>query len=69
MKYNKPVVIFTDYKNTPSEVASYLLQHGAKNRKVVVAENLTYPEERILETDLKSLSEKGEFGLCLMIIK
>jgi cobalt-precorrin-7 (C5)-methyltransferase len=69
MKSNKPIVIFTDYKNTPSEIASYILQQGVRNRKVVIAENLTYPEERISETDLKSLSEKGKFGLCLMIIK
>jgi precorrin-6B methylase 1 len=32
-------------------------------------ENLAYPDERIVDTDLKSLSGMEGFGLCVMIIK
>ncbi len=69
MRNNKTLVIFTDYKNTPSKIASYLLGQGIKNRTVFIAENLTYPEEKILKTDLKKLSMGKEFGLCVMILK
>ena len=69
MQNNKTLAIFTDYKNTPSKIASYLLEQGIKNRKVFIAENLTYPEEKILKTDLKELSMGKEFGLCVMILE
>jgi len=69
MRSNKTLAIFTDYKNTPSKIASYLLGQGIKNRKVFIAENLTYPDEKILKTDLEKLSEGREFELCVMILE
>ena len=32
-------------------------------------ENLTYPNERIVDTDLIHIAEMDGFGLCVMIIK
>jgi precorrin-6B methylase 1 len=32
-------------------------------------ENLTYSNERVIDTDLAHLSEMEGFGLCVMIIK
>jgi precorrin-6B methylase 1 len=46
-----------------------LLEKGVENRRAIVMENLTYPDERIVDTDLKSLSGMEGFGLCVMIIK
>lgn len=63
------VFLLTDLKLSPQNVAAYLLKRGIKNRKAVVFENLAYPNERIVETDLENISKVGGFGLCVMIIK
>lgn len=61
--------LFTDSNFPPDRIASYLIDKGAKNRGAVVFENLTYPNERIIDTDLERLSKMKGFGLCVMIIK
>lgn len=65
---NSKVALFTDLRYTPEKVAKYLLSQGITERKVIVFENLTYPEERIVEVDLKTLSGMREFKLCLIFI-
>jgi len=61
--------LFTDPGFPPQKIASDLLEKGMENRRAIVMENLTYPDERIVDTDLKSLSRMEGFGLCVMIIK
>jgi cobalt-precorrin-7 (C5)-methyltransferase len=61
--------LFTDPGFPPEKIAAYLLEKGVENRRTIVMENLTYPDERIVDTDLKSLSRMEGFGLCVMIIK
>ncbi len=61
--------LFTDPGFPPEKIATYLLEKGVENRRAIVMENLTYSEERIIDTDLKSLTGMGGFGLCVMIIK
>ena len=53
------VFLFTDTKFPPEKIASYLLLNGIKNRRAIVFEDLTYPNERIIDTDLKALSNKS----------
>lgn len=61
--------LFTDPGFPPEKIAAYLLGKGVENRRAIVMENLTYPEERIVDADLKGLSGMEGFGLCVMIIK
>jgi cobalt-precorrin-7 (C5)-methyltransferase len=61
--------LFTDPGFPPEKIAAHLLEKGVENRRVIVMENLTYPDERIVDTDLDSLSRMEGFGLCVMIIK
>ena len=68
MKNNPKVFIFTDNDFPPNTLASFLLDRGIKNRRAVVLENLSYPEERIVDSGLKKLSRMEGFGLCVMII-
>jgi cobalt-precorrin-7 (C5)-methyltransferase len=68
VREHQKVALLTDPEFTPEKIANYLLSKGINNRCVIVFENLTYPDERIIETDLKSLSKMGDFGLCLMFI-
>ena len=66
---SKKSFLFTDPGFPPEKIASHLLEKGVENRRAIVMENLTYPDERIVDTDLKSLSGMEGFGLCVMIIK
>ena len=68
MRNSSKVFIFTDNDFTPNVIAEFLLKQGIKNRRAVVLENLSYPEERIVDSDLKKLNRMKGFGLCVMII-
>lgn len=63
------VFLFTDTKFGPQEIARHLLKQEMDNRKVTIFENLTYPKERIVNTDLKKLSKTKGYGLCVMLIE
>lgn len=63
------VFLFTDSRFSPEVIARYLLNHRIEDRRAIVFENLSYPDERIIDTNLKSLSKMDGFGLCAMIIK
>ena len=61
--------LLTDPDFPPEKIAAYLLHKGIGKRKAFVFENLSYPNERIINTNLKKLSKMKGFGLCVMIIK
>lgn len=65
----KKLFLFTDGDFSPNKIASYLLNRGPGNRKAFVFENLSYPDERIIETDLKKLSKMQGFKQCVMLIE
>ncbi len=69
VKSSMKTFLFTDPGLPPEKIAGHLLEKGVENRRAVVMENLTYPDERIVDTDLKSLRAMEGFGLCVMIIK
>ena len=69
VKASSKIFLFTDANLPPDKVAAYLLEKGIGNRKAIVLEHLTYPNERIVETDLEHLKEMKEFGLCVMIVR
>lgn len=60
--------LFTDAGLPPDKIAQGLMEEGLENRDVVILENLSYPEERVIKTDLKRLCKAKGFGLCAMII-
>ncbi|MEK6714518.1 MAG: precorrin-6y C5,15-methyltransferase (decarboxylating) subunit CbiE [Candidatus Omnitrophota bacterium] len=68
-KNSRKMFLFLDAKFPPQKVARYLLDKGIKNKQAFVFENLSYPNERIIATDLKNLSKMDGFALCVMIIK
>ncbi len=69
VRNSSKVFIFTDPGFPPNRIAAGLLRDGVENRRVVVLENLSYPNERVIDTDLKRLSKvKKIFSLCSMII-
>ncbi len=69
VKESSKVFLFTDPNFPPQGIAAYLLENGVENRRAIVMENLTYPDERIVDADLDLLTQMEGFGLCVMIIK
>ena len=69
VKESSKVFLFTDQNFPPQGIAAYLLENGVENRRAIVMENLTYPDERFVDADLDLLTQMGGFGLCVMIIK
>lgn len=64
------VFLFTDFNLSPNKIARQLLKEGLENRRAVVLENLSYPNERLIDTDLKALSKMSSNSyLCAMIIE
>ena len=52
------------------DMAQFLLDNGvSKDRKVVVCERLSYPNERIVESSLKDIAQSEFTYMCIMIIK
>ena len=68
VKNSPQVFLFTDTRFPPEQIAAYLLDKGIENRRAIILENLSYPNERVVDTHLKSLSKAKGFGLCVMVI-
>jgi cobalt-precorrin-7 (C5)-methyltransferase len=69
VKESPKTFLFTDSNYPPEKIAAHLLDKGVENRRAILMENLTYPNERIVDTDLIHITEMEGFGLCVMIIK
>jgi cobalt-precorrin-7 (C5)-methyltransferase len=71
VKAGKTVLVLPDPKAfEPCEVAAFLLEQGAaKETCVVVCENLTLPDERIVEATLEKASKQKFQPLCVMAVK
>ncbi|MCL4516043.1 MAG: precorrin-6y C5,15-methyltransferase (decarboxylating) subunit CbiE [Firmicutes bacterium] len=63
------VALFTDARFPPQRIARYLLDHGVSRKKMLVAEELSYPTERFLESDLAGVADMAEnFKNCVVLI-
>ena len=62
------VAFFTDEKFQPQEIATFLQENGVKNKRVIVGENLSYPNERVVDTDLEGIKEHSDFTNCVMLL-
>lgn len=69
VREHSKVGILTDHKNTPAVIARQLLAGGIRDRQMFICENLSLPEERILETDLASAVNINTNGASVVIIK
>ena len=51
------------------DMAQFLLDNGVdEERKVVVCERLSYPDEKIVESTLKDIAHSEFTYMCIMII-
>lgn len=58
----------TDARHTSAKIASYLLAAGWPNCPVYLCEKLSYPEERVVCTDLRSAMDEEGFAHCVMVV-
>ncbi|RKX77757.1 MAG: precorrin-6y C5,15-methyltransferase (decarboxylating) subunit CbiE [Spirochaetes bacterium] len=65
----RPVIILTDNRHNPAEIARYCLNFEKGKRKVWVGKNLSYRDEVMYRTTLEELAQREERGLCVMIIE
>lgn len=66
-KYKK-VGLLTDTLYTPERIAEILIEAGLQDVRMVVGENLSYPEERILEGKPKEIIEKVPYKMSVVVI-
>ena len=69
VREDRGTLFLLDRKNTGPAVAAFLKDRGFPDRPAVLAENLGYPEERILRTTLFGLAgerQAGELALLLL---
>lgn len=69
VRASKKVFLFTDSNFPPDRIAAYLLNNGLENRRAVVLENCAHTNEKVIDTDLRRLTEIKGWGLCVMIIE
>lgn len=62
------VAFFTDSKFPPEAIGKFLLENGIKDKRIIVGENLSYPEERIVDTNLEGITNCSGFVNCVMLV-
>ncbi|WP_321423092.1 precorrin-6y C5,15-methyltransferase (decarboxylating) subunit CbiE [uncultured Methanobacterium sp.] len=67
MDNGKPTIVLPDFK--VEKLAQFLLENGVDpDRKIVVCERLSYPDERIVNGTLKEIAVMDFTYLCVVII-
>jgi precorrin-6B methylase 1 len=62
------VGFLTDPEHTPAKIADYLLKEGWPNCPVYLCEKLSYPEEKVICTDLVSTVTEEGFSHSVMVV-
>ncbi|WIF94959.1 precorrin-6y C5,15-methyltransferase (decarboxylating) subunit CbiE [Caminicella sporogenes] len=67
-KYSR-VILLTDFRKSPSYIASILMKEGVRNKRMIVGENLSYDNERIISGTLEDISNLKENGISVVVIE
>lgn len=69
IRSNPKIAFLTDGEFHPSRIASYCLENQIDKKKMIVCYNLSYPDEMIIEGDLKKISELDKLDNCVVIME
>lgn len=70
LKNKTGVVLLTDDKNTPYEIAKNICQCGIENIEIVIGERLSYPDEKITKVNVKDYEKLNrEFKMNIVILR
>ena len=64
------VVLLTDEKNTPYNIAKNIYQSGIEDIEIVIGERLSYPDEKITKLDVSEYEKLDrEFKMNIVILR
>ncbi|WP_414146481.1 precorrin-6y C5,15-methyltransferase (decarboxylating) subunit CbiE [Fusobacterium sp.] len=64
------VVLLTDEKNTPYNIAKNIYQSGIEDIEIVIGERLSYPDEKITKLDVNEYEKLNrEFKMNIVILR
>ena len=64
------VVLLTDEKNTPYNIAKNIYQSGIEDIEIVIGERLSYPDEKITKLDVNEYEKLDrEFKMNIVILR
>lgn len=70
LKNGTGVVLLTDDKNTPYEIAKNIYQCGIENIEIVIGERLSYPDEVITKLNVNEFEKLNrEFKMNIVILR
>ncbi len=69
VKNNSTVILLTDNKYSPSNIAKLLINEGLNDRTIYVGENLSYENERIIKGSPKDIVELEKKGMSVVVIE
>lgn len=69
VKKHDSVVLLTDNKNSPSKIARMLIEEGIKNKRMIVGENLSYENERIIIDSCEGVSKMVDIQMSVVVIE
>ncbi|AOY75463.1 precorrin-6y C5,15-methyltransferase (decarboxylating) subunit CbiE [Clostridium formicaceticum] len=68
LKVYKKVGLLTDHLNTPEVIAKSLMDYGLKEARMVVGENLSYEEERIIKGKPEEIIRNAPYKMSVVVI-
>lgn len=69
VKKHEKVILLTDYKYTPKEIARLMVEQKIDGKIMFVGENLSYEHEKITKGKPKEIMDMPDFGMSVVVIK
>lgn len=63
------VILLTDNKKSPSKIAEIIRNAGIENKIMIVGENLSYENERIIIDSCENISNMTDIGMSVVVIE
>lgn len=68
VKEGKEVTLLTDYQQSPDFIAKKLLEANLEQVELIVGENLSYPNERILKGPPEAILQGAPYQMAVVVI-
>ncbi|QEK11813.1 precorrin-6y C5,15-methyltransferase (decarboxylating) subunit CbiE [Crassaminicella thermophila] len=69
VKKHHKVILLTDYKYSPKEIAKLMIQSQINGKIMIVGENLSYENEKITIASPKEIIKMSDFQMSVVVIK
>ncbi|MBS3995588.1 MAG: precorrin-6y C5,15-methyltransferase (decarboxylating) subunit CbiE [Alkaliphilus sp.] len=69
LRKHSRIYLLTDSNNSPQQIAKKIIGYGVKKITMVVGENLSYENERIIEATPQEIIEQLNFEMAVVVIK